>query len=94
MPDPNDAVRPDSAAAEAVTSEWDAFGLAREGLALWSAGCNAWSEYLTTLSQAMTPAAIFDAQARLFAEGLDLCAQATASRLKEAGVTAPLLNDA
>lgn len=70
-----------------------ALSVAHEGLALWFAACAAWGDYLSALCRVTGPAAAFDAQAQLFADGLDLCSRATASRLKSAGLTAPLLND-
>ncbi|HEY0650514.1 hypothetical protein [Phenylobacterium sp.] len=95
MPTSTAADRPEPALAESASFDpWDAFGVAREGLALWCAACSAWGDYLTVLSRATGPTALVDAQTRLFADSLDLCSQATANRLKDAGVTAPLLNDA
>lgn len=67
---------------------------ARDGLGLWFASCRAWSDVLTDLSRATGPGAILDVQSKWLAEGFDLCSQATAERLRQAGVTAPLLNDA
>ena len=93
MPAPTVTTRPQPAGDTAFEA-WDAYGLAREGLALWSTACGAWGDYFTLLARASGPAAVFDAQMRLFAEGLDLCSQAAGERLKDAGVTTPLLNDA
>ena len=78
----------------ASLSAWDAFGAGREGLAVWFAACSAWGDYLAMLSRATGPAAVIEAQTRLLADTFDLCNLATANRLKDAGVTAPLLNDA
>ena len=95
MPTPTAPARPEPARAGAATLHvWDPFDAAREGLALWCAACSAWGDYLSVLGRATGPAAVLDAQTQLFADSLDLCSQATANRLKEAGVTAPLLNDA
>jgi len=92
---PTAADRPELApAGVAALHAWDPFGPAREGLALWCAACSAWGDYLTVIGRATGPAALLEAQTRLFADSLDLCSQATANRLKDAGVTAPLLNDA
>ena len=92
MPAPTEPVRHEPAPAGTLTL--DPFGVAREGLALWFAACSAWGDYFAVLGRATGPAAVIEAQTRLFADSLDLCSQATASRLKDAGVTAPLLNDA
>lgn len=73
---------------------WGLIGPVRDGFSLWLTACSAWGEYLTDLSRAAGPAALFEAQARLFAESMELCTQATARRLDAAGVKAPLLNDA
>lgn len=95
MPAPTEPVRHEPAPAGTLTLyAWDPFGAAREGLALWFAACSAWGDYLAVLGRASGPAAVIEAQTRLFADSLELCSQATASRLKDAGVTAPLLNDA
>ncbi|HEY0649384.1 hypothetical protein [Phenylobacterium sp.] len=95
MPAPTaTALQEPTPAAAAALHAWDAFGAAGEGLDLWFAACSAWGDYLAALSRAAGPAAVLDAQTRLFAESCDLCSLAAASRLKAAGVTAPLLNDA
>ena len=95
MPAPIAPISPEPAPAGALTLHvWDPFGAAREGLSLWFAACSAWGDYLTVIGRATGPAAVVEAQTRLFADSLDLCSQATANRLKDAGVTAPLLNDA
>lgn len=95
-----EAARAETAPADAFApwtgacDPWNVLGVASDGLGLWVAGCRAWSEYVADLSRAIGPAALLDAQARWLAEGFDLCSQATADRLRDAGVTAPLLNDA
>lgn len=95
MATPTAPARPETdPAVTAPLHAWDPFCAAREGLALWCAVGSAWGDYLTMLGRATGPAAVIDAQARLFADSLDLCSQATANRLKAAGVTAPLPNDA
>lgn len=81
-------------AGTATLALWDPSGAAREGFALWCAACSAWGDYLSGLACASGPAAMVDAQTRLLADCLDLCSQATANRLKDAGVATPLLNDA
>lgn len=81
-------------AGTATLAGWDPLCETQEGLALWFAACNAWGRYVCDIALASGPVAVVDAQTRLFADCLDLCGQAMASRLKDAGVTAPLLNDA
>lgn len=64
---------------------------------LMSAGAcayDAWHAYVSRVATAATPVAVFEAGAQLMADSLDVCSRAAGSRLRAAGLSAPLLNDA
>ncbi|MET3665756.1 hypothetical protein [Caulobacter sp. 1776] len=60
----------------------------------WACACEAWVDYLTRLTQAASPLAVFEAGAQLLDDSLSLGDRLAATRLRAAGVSAPLLNDA
>jgi len=66
----------------------------REALCLWASGCGAWSDYIHRLASARSPTAVLEAGAQLLTDSVDLCGRTAAVRLHDAGVRAPLLNDA
>lgn len=73
---------------------WDGATVAREAIDAWTCAMGAWGDYLVRLSGARSPADVMDAGSRLMADNLEICGRATAAHLRDAGVTAPLLNDA
>lgn len=89
LPSPGPLAEPTLAAAGV-----DYAALGRESLALWTVACDAWCDYVVQLARVAGPAAWMEANLRLAGEAVEIFSLATADRLKEAGVTTPLLCDA
>lgn len=79
------------------TQAWggmDGYAFAQEAMSAWTCACAAWTDYLGRVATSTGPAALFDAGAQLMTDSLDICSRAAAARLKDVGVSTPLLNDA
>lgn len=72
----------------------DYAALGGESLALWRAACDAWCDYLVQIARVAGPAAWIETNLRLAEEAADIFSLAAAHRLREGGVTTPLLCDA
>lgn len=68
--------------------------MATESLDLWLAGSRAWAAYLSRMAQVTEPQGWIDATTALMGDQMELCQRAAAIHLRNAGVKAPLLNDA
>jgi hypothetical protein len=73
---------------------WDSSAFAGEAMSAWACAWSAWSDYVFRLITSTGPLAVIDAHTRLMADSLDVCSRAAATRLQDAGIPAPLLNDA
>lgn len=65
-----------------------------ETLGLWESSWRIWAEYVTDLSQAVTPEALIDANARFVASWLEAPGLAAGEVQREGGLKAPTLVEA
>lgn len=72
----------------------DGYAFTREAMSAWACATTAWMNYLGRLATSPTPLAVFDAGSALMTDCLKICSQAASDRLKDAGLSTPLLNDA
>jgi len=77
-----------------VPGLWDQTAVTQEMFGAWTSACNAWGDYLSRLAAAPDPLGAFDAGAQLLAESVQIFSRATAARLRDGGLSTPLLNDA
>jgi len=73
---------------------WDQAAATQEMLDAWTCAWGAWSDYLTRLAGASGPMEVLDAGTRLMTDSIEICTRTAAVRLRDGGVTTPLLNDA
>lgn len=83
---------PGSTGADRATKVSDV--LLDESFRTWACACEAWVDYLARLAQAAGPLAVFKAGARFLDDSLTIGDRVAMARLRAAGVSTPLLNDA
>lgn len=66
---------------------------AEETLAVWARACDVCSTYGRALAASSKPEELIAAQARFLADSTDVFASAAGLMLRQAGLTAPVLND-
>lgn len=81
-------------AARSACAAWDPSDAVSEMFGAGACAWEVWTGYLTRVALARGPMDLLEAGARLTLESADICTRVAAGRLREAGVRAPLLNDA
>lgn len=66
----------------------------QEVLELWATSYGLWRDYWLRLATATGPTAVIDAGWRLMLDGAEVYGVAAGARLRDAGLTTPLLSDA